>query len=171
MTPSSPIPHHNETQPGIWPADRVVRLKVESLVAYAQNARTHAPEQIRQIADSIKRFGFTTPVIVDERGVLIAGHARVMASRLLGLDEIPGIVIKDGEWSEEEKRAYRIWDNQSALLSSWDREALRLELGELRDGGFDLAPLGFDVAGLAAILTVPGSILLPSVCRSGRMVS
>jgi DNA modification methylase len=154
MTPSSPIPHHNETQPGIWPADRVVRLKVESLVAYAHNARTHTPEQIRQIADSIKRFGFTTPVIVDERGVLIAGHARVMASRLLGLDEIPGIVIKDGEWSEEEKRAYRIWDNQSALLSSWDREALRLELGELRDGGFDLAPLGFDVAGLAAILDV-----------------
>jgi hypothetical protein len=64
-----------------------VRLKVESLVAHAQNARTHAPEQIRQIADSIKRFGFTTPVIVDERGVLIAGHARVMASWLLGLDD------------------------------------------------------------------------------------
>jgi ParB-like chromosome segregation protein Spo0J len=107
VTSSFPIPHRNETQPGIWPADRVVRLKVESLVAYAQNARTHTPEQIRQIADSIKRFGFTTPVIVDERGVLIAGHARVMASRLLGLDEIPGIIIKDGEWSDEVSVAHQ----------------------------------------------------------------
>jgi DNA modification methylase len=131
-----------------------VRIKVESLVAYTQNARTHTPEQIRQIADNIKRFGFTTPVIVDERGVLIAGHARVMASKLLGLDEIPGIVINDGEWSEADKRAYRIWDNQSALLSSWDRETLRIEISELRDSGFDLAPLGFDVAGSAAILDV-----------------
>ncbi len=153
MMPSSLSPH-DCAQPGVWPADRVGRLRVERVLAYRHNARTHTPEQIKQIGDNIKRFGFTMPVIVDEHGVLIAGHARAAAARLLGLEEIPGIVIKDGEWSEEEKRAYRIWDNQSALLSSWDPEALRLELGELRDGGFDLAPLGFDVAELAAVLDV-----------------
>jgi DNA modification methylase len=154
MTPSSPIPHHNGARPGIWPADRVVRLKVKSLVAYAQNARTHTAEQIKLIADNIKRYGWTMPVIADESGVLIVGHARVMAAELLGLEEIPGIVIKDGEWSEEDKCAFRIWDNQSALVSSWDPDVLRLELGELRDAGFDLAPLGFSVAELAAILDV-----------------
>jgi len=123
-------------------------------VGYAWNARTHTEEQVKLIADNIERFGFTMPVIVDEQGVLIAGHARVMAAKLRGLDEIPGIIIKAGEWSEEDKRAYRIWDNQSALLSNWDWEALRLELGDLRNAGFNLAPLGFDVAELAAILDV-----------------
>jgi hypothetical protein len=145
----------NSDTPPRWPADRVVRLKVADLVPYARNARMHTNAQVDQIAGAIKRFGFTNPVIVDERGEIVAGHGRVMAARRLALDEVPGIVIADGEWTEADRKAYRIWDNQSALLSEWSPEMLRVELSELKVGGYDLQLTGFDESSLVQFMANP----------------
>lgn len=138
-----------------WPADRVARLKVADLAPYARNARLHSSAQVDQLAEAIKRFGFTNPVIVDERHEIIAGHGRVMAALRIGLDEVPGVVIADGEWSEDDVKAYRIWDNQSALLSEWSPELLRIELTELKMEGYDLQLTGFDETSLVSFMANP----------------
>src|SRR5262245_53695129 len=104
-----------ETPPTPWPADRITRLDIAPLVPYARNARLHTPAQIDLIAEAIKRWGVTTPIIVDAAGTIIAGHGRVLAARQLGLETFPGVVIEDGEWTDIDKRSYRIWDNQSTL--------------------------------------------------------
>ena len=75
-----------------WPADKIDRRKVDALIPYARNARTHSDEQIAQIAASIKEWGWTTPVLIDEDGGLIAGHGRVMAARKLGIEEVPTMI-------------------------------------------------------------------------------
>jgi ParB-like chromosome segregation protein Spo0J len=117
-----------------WPIDR--------LIPYAKNARTHTDAQVAAIAASIKEWGWTTPTLVGEDGGLIAGHARVLAARQLGIAEIP-VMVAAG-WSEAQKRAYVLADNQLAITGSgWDPELLRLELGELKLGGFDLSLTGF----------------------------
>src|SRR6478609_2355454 len=114
-----------------WPADAVERRPVAALVPYARNARTHSPEQVAQIAASIREWGWTVPVLVDEADTIIAGHGRVLAAQSLGIAEIP-VMIAAG-WSEAQKRAYVIADNQLAITGSgWDPELLRLELGELK---------------------------------------
>jgi hypothetical protein len=138
-SPGAPLSGNGKT----WPADRVQRLNVDQLVPYARNARTHSDEQVAMIAGNIKRFGWTVPIIVDVRGEIIAGHGRVLAAKQLGLTEVPGVTIHDDEWSEADKSAYRIWDNQSALLSDWSPEMLRQEVTELKDFGYDLSLLGF----------------------------
>jgi len=140
------------TKPGAWPADRIKRLRTEDLVPYARNARMHTNSQIDQLSNAIKKFGFTNPVIVAENGEIIAGHGRVMAARRLGLSEVQGIVIVDGEWSEEDKKGYRIWDNQSALLSEWSPEMLRVELSSLKLADYDLQLTGFDDAALVTYM-------------------
>jgi ParB-like chromosome segregation protein Spo0J len=97
---------------------------------------------VAAIAASIKEWGWTTPTLVGEDGGLIAGHARVLAARQLGIAEIP-VMVAAG-WSEAQKRAYVLADNQLAITGSgWDPELLRLELGELKLGGFDLSLTGF----------------------------
>lgn len=116
-------------------------VPVESLIPYARNSRTHSDEQVAQIAASIKEFGFTNPVLIDETGGIIAGHGRVMAARKLGLEAVPAIRID--YLTEAQKRAYVIADNKLALNAGWDMELLALELGELRDQGFDLDLTGF----------------------------
>lgn len=126
----------------IWPADRVERRKVSSLRAYAGNARTHSEMQVEQIAESIKEWGWTNPVLVDEAGELIAGHGRIMAAELLGIKEVP-VMVAAG-WSEAQKRAYVLADNQLATLAGWDEEKLGEELQGLRDLGFELGLIGFD---------------------------
>ena len=111
-----------------WPADRVERWAIERLIPYAKNARTHTDAQIAAIAASIKEWGWTSPALVGDGG-LIAGHARVLAARQLGIAEIP-VMVAAG-WSEAQKRAYVLADNQLAITGSgWDPELLRLELGE-----------------------------------------
>ncbi len=137
---------------GAWPADRIKRLRTEDLIPYARNARMHTNAQVDQLADAIRRFGFTNPVIVGGNGEIIAGHGRVMAARRLNLAEVPGVVIADGEWSEDDKRAYRIWDNQSALLSEWSPEMLRIELSSLKLADYDLQLTGFDDAALVTYM-------------------
>lgn len=123
------------------PADKVEQWPIEKLVPYAKNSRTHSDAQVAQIAASIKEWGWTTPILVDEAGGLIAGHGRLQAARKLKMTEVP-VVIASG-WSDAQKRAYVIADNKLALNAGWDNELLALELDELGDIGFNLELTGF----------------------------
>ena len=117
-------------------------LPVASLVPYAENARTHSPSQVAQIAASIAEFGFVNPVLVDAEGVLIAGHGRVMAAKQLGLATVP--VLRLGHLSPAQARALRLADNQIALNSGWDEALLAAEIARIRDEAvIDLDVLGF----------------------------
>ncbi len=123
---------------------QVLDRSVSSLKPYARNARTHSKKQIRQIADSIERFGFTNPVLVSDEGEIIAGHGRVEAARLLGMKSVPTIALS--HLSETERRAYVLADNKLALNAGWDREILAIELQGLIDLGFDMSVTGFSLA-------------------------
>jgi ParB-like chromosome segregation protein Spo0J len=114
---------------------------VDSLIPYANNARTHSEEQVAQIAASIREFGFTNPILVDgERGV-IAGHGRLLSARKLGMDTVP--VIELAHLTPIQKRAYILADNRLAENAGWDKELLALELADLNLSEFDLDLLGF----------------------------
>lgn len=134
------------------PADKVEQWPIEKLVPYAKNSRTHSEEQVAQIAASIKEWGFTTAVLVDESGSIIAGHGRVMAARKLGLASLP-VMVAAG-WTDAQKRAYVIADNKLALNAGWDEEMLALELVELGEIGFDLELTGFNEDEIAALMPV-----------------
>lgn len=136
--------------PEQWPADAVERRAVSDLIPYARNARTHSDEQVAQIAASIKEWGWTNPILVDGDGGIIAGHGRVLAARKLGLDDVPCMVARG--WSEAQKRAYILADNQLALNAGWDIELLKLEVGDLSLLGFDLGLMGFSEDILAGLL-------------------
>ena len=110
---------------------RIEVLPVHQLTPYSNNARTHSKKQIRQIAESIRRFGFTNPVLVDDNGQIIAGHGRVEAARLIGLATLPAIRLS--HLSPAEKRAYILADNRLAEKAGWDWEILAIELQELID--------------------------------------
>jgi DNA modification methylase len=120
---------------------RVERWPIDRLLPYAANARTHEPEQVAQIAASIAEFGFNVPCLIDERGVLIAGHGRLLAARKLGLADVP--VIRLDHLTDAQARAYRIADNQLALNGGWDDELLAAELARLNEDGVGLDLLGF----------------------------
>jgi len=137
------------------PADKVAQWPIEKLVPYAKNSRTHSEEQVAQIAASIREWGFTTAVLVDESGSIIAGHGRVMAARKLGMASLP-VMVAAG-WTDAQKRAYVIADNKLALNAGWDNELLALELGELGDLGFDLNLVGFTDEEIAALMPVQGT--------------
>ena len=120
----------------------VVALPVAGLIPYAENARTHSPTQVAQIAASIAEFGFVNPVLVDGEGVLIAGHGRIMAAKQLGLATVP--VLRLGHLSPVQARALRLADNQIALNSGWDEALLAAEIARIRDEAVvDLDTLGF----------------------------
>jgi len=123
------------------PADEIERWPLDKLTPYARNSRTHSDEQVAQLAASIREWGWTTPVLVDEDGGIIAGHGRVLAARQLGMVEVPVVVARG--WSDAKRRAYVIADNKLALNAGWDAEMLSLELGELGELGFDLELTGF----------------------------
>ncbi len=124
-----------------WPADKVERRPIASLIPYARNARTHSDEQVAQIAASMKEWGWTSPVLVDEEGMIIAGHGRIMAARKLGFNEIP-VMVATG-WTDAQKRAYVLADNQLAMNAGWDKDLLTNELVELQGLDFDLSLIGF----------------------------
>lgn len=115
-----------------------------SLQPALRNARTHSRKQVRQIADSIQRFGFTNPVLVDGEGRILAGHGRVEAAKLLGMEQVPVMCIAD--LSAAERKAYVLADNKLALNAGWDQELLALELQELIDLDFDVELTGFSLA-------------------------
>ena len=129
--------------------DRIERRPIEALIPYARNSRTHSDEQIEQLMASMREWGWTNPVLVDEDGGIIAGHGRVMAAKRLGLKEVP-VIVASG-WTEAQKRAYIIADNKLALNAGWDEEALRLEMGDLQELGFDLDLVGFNADELAGL--------------------
>jgi site-specific DNA-methyltransferase (adenine-specific) len=133
--------------------ERMEMLPVAALVPYARNSRTHSDQQVAQIAASMREFGFTNPVLVDEAGGIIAGHGRVMAAKSLGLAQVP--CIRLAHLSDAQKRAYVIADNKLALNAGWDEAMLRLELEDLRAADFDLDLLGFNADELGALLTEP----------------
>lgn len=133
-----------------WPADEVSRRPVASLAPAARNARTHSDEQIGQLADAITKWGWTTPVLIDEDGTIIAGHGRVLAAQRLGIVDVPVMIARG--WDEQKRRAYMLADNKLALNSGWDAELLRAELTDLIALGEDLQMVGFSSAELAALV-------------------
>lgn len=106
------------------PADKVEKWKISKLIPYARNARTHSDEQVAQIAASIREWGWTTPVLVDEQGGIIAGHGRTLAAHKLEMTEVPVMVAKG--WSDAKKRAYIIADNKLAQNADWDNEDVNM---------------------------------------------
>ena len=122
---------------------------VRDLVPSERNPRSHSPEHVRQIVASIQEFGFTIPLLVDEKGELIAGHGRLLAAQELGMREVP-VMVAAG-WSEAQKRAFRIADNKLTENGQWDDYLLREELAELA-GDFPLDALGFGPSELDAVL-------------------
>src|SRR5580692_2920521 len=137
-----------------WPADQVERWPIERLLPYANNARLHSEADLDKIAASISNWGWTMPVLADEDGVLIAGHLRVAAAAKLKLTSIPVVVARG--WSEEEKTAYRLADNEAAR-ASWDPDLLRDELRKLEFAGFNLDLVGFQPDRLEDLLAGLGS--------------
>ena len=136
-----------------WPADKVERRNIKTIIPYARNSRTHSDEQVAQIAASIKEWGFTNPILVDVDGEIIAGHGRLLAAQKLGLDEVPCITAVG--WSDAQKKAYVIADNKLALNAGWDNDMLSIEFAELKDMDFDLGLTGFDADELAKLLQEP----------------
>jgi DNA modification methylase len=132
------------------PADKVEHWPIDRLVPYAKNSRTHSEKQIAQIAASIKEWGFTTAVLVDEQGGIIAGHGRVLAARKLGMDLLP-VMVAEG-WSEPQKRAYVLADNQLALNAGWNMDMLKTEIDGLKLEDFDIDLLGFEDSFLDGLL-------------------
>jgi len=116
--------------------------KVNELIPYINNSRTHSDAQIGQIAASIREFGWTNPILIDGENGIIAGHGRLKAAMLLGMEEVP--VIELSHLSETQKKAYIIADNKLAMNAGWDMELLKLEISELEDKDFNLDLLGFD---------------------------
>jgi hypothetical protein len=131
-------------------AQRIEHRKPAELTPYPKNPRRHSDTQIAQIAGSIAQFGFNSPILIDSRGNIIAGHGRYLASLKLGLDTVPVVVLD--HLSETEKRAYILADNKLAELSSFDDDLLRTELAELRDAEIDLGGLGFSDDELRVLL-------------------
>ncbi len=132
---------------------RVERWPVEKLIPYARNARTHSDEQIAQIAASIAEFRWTNPILVGADGVVIAGHARLLAARKLNMTEVPVIVLD--YLTETQRRAYILADNRLAENAAWDEEMLRVEVESIREEGFDLDLIGFTNDELENLLHEP----------------
>ncbi|MBV6418294.1 MAG: site-specific DNA-methyltransferase [Bryobacterales bacterium] len=132
---------------------QIERWSVDRLIPYARNARTHSPEQVAQIAASIAEFGWTNPILVGADGVVIAGHARLLAARKLGISDVPVIVLD--HLSDSQRRALVIADNRLALNAGWDEDMLRVELEALREDEFNLDLLGFGVDEMDALLAEP----------------
>ena len=122
---------------------------IDTLVPYARNARTHSPEQVAQIAASIREFGFLSPVVTTKDGTILCGHGRFYAAQKLGLKKIP--CIREDHLTEAQRRAYIIADNKLSLNAGWDEEMLRVELSDLKGEDFDVSLTGFDEKELARL--------------------
>lgn len=130
--------------------DQIEHLATDALVPYARNSRTHSPEQVAQIAASIREFGFTNPVLIDANNTLIAGHGRVMAAQSIGVATVPAIRL--AHLTDAQRRAYVIADNKLAENAGWDMATLAREVEDLSADGYDLDLLGFGADELTALL-------------------
>jgi hypothetical protein len=149
-----------------WPADKVERRPIAALMPYARNARKHSDAQIAQIAAAITEWGWTMPVLVDETGMIIAGHGRVLAAGRLGLGEAP--IMTAVGWTDAQKRAYVIADNKLAENAEWDTELLRIEAADLSALGFDVGLTGFTLDELAGMSGGAGQDEAPNVTLADR---
>jgi DNA modification methylase len=129
---------------------KIEQTRVHDLRPYANNARTHSRKQIRQIAKSIEKFGFCNPVLIDDQKQIIAGHGRVEAAKLLGIDAVP--TCRLSHLNEADKRAYVLADNRLAERAGWDKEVLAIELQGLIDLSVDVKLTGFDMGEIDLIL-------------------
>ena len=130
--------------------DKIELIELDKLIPYARNSRTHNDDQVRQIAASIKEFGFTNPVLISDDNDIIAGHGRTLAASMLGLKKVP--CLRLGHLTPAQRKAYVIADNKLALNAGWDNELLALEIGELREEGYDIDLLGFTEDELNALV-------------------
>jgi DNA modification methylase len=154
-------------------------LRLDSLKPYAKNARTHSRKQVKQIAESIRSFGFTNPILIDNANTILAGHGRVEAARLLGLGEVPCVRLE--HMTAEQKRAYVLADNKLALNAGWDEEILAEELKSLLEVDFDVELTGFTIPEIDSLVEGlspeepgdPGDDAIPDIddgtvrCRPG----
>jgi ParB-like chromosome segregation protein Spo0J len=131
---------------------KVDLVPIDSVIPYARNPRKNAGA-VGKVAASLREFGWRQPIVVDSEMVIIVGHTRLLAARQLGMTEVPVHVA--GLLTPEQVKAYRITDNRVGEEAEWDNELLKLELGELRAGGMDLALTGFDDAELNGLLYQP----------------
>ncbi len=129
---------------------QVIYLPISELHGYERNSRTHSAKQISQICDSIQRFGFTNPILIDESKHIIAGHGRLEAAKKMEIEQVPTLTI-DG-LTELERKALVIADNRIALNAGWDDEMLALELNDLSASGFDMDVLGFTGGEIRALI-------------------
>ena len=129
---------------------QIIYKKVNDLIPYINNSRTHSEEQVNQIVASINEFGFTNALLIDEKDNIIAGHGRLLASKKLKMEEVPCIVLSG--LTEAQKKAYIIADNKMALNAGWDFNLLSLELENLKELDFDLELTGFTVDEIDGLL-------------------
>lgn len=129
--------------------EKIEQLAPEDLLAYGRNSRTHSDSQIKELAESIREYGFLVPVLIDDKNQLIAGHARTQAAKLAGLPVIP--CIRATHLTPGQRRAYVIADNRLAEKAGWDKETLRLELGELHSLGYNLNLAGYNAKELKGL--------------------
>ena len=122
-------------------------VPISKLVPYANNARTHSPEQINKLRGSLREFGFVSPVIIDKDYGILAGHGRVMAARAENIEQVPCVFVD--HLTEAQKKAYILADNRFALDAGWDEDMLRVEMEALQGMDFDIALTGFDEAEIA----------------------
>lgn len=143
----------NVVQPAAAAPAQTPRIEYRSLDAlkpYEKNPRTHSPEQVQRIADSIKEFGFNNPILIDRQDGIIAGHGRLQAARLLQYDKVP--VVELSHLTPDQKRAYVIADNKLALDAGWDTVLLAAEIADLKAAGFNVALTGFSDAELGVLV-------------------
>jgi len=128
---------------------KVTYRKLDELIPYARNSREHSPTQVKQIAASIKEFGFCNPILISSQNDIVAGHGRALAAELIGLKEVPTIEL--GHLTDTQRKAYVIADNRLAENASWDTSLLSLEIKDLEMAKFDVDLLGFNDAFWAVI--------------------
>jgi ParB-like chromosome segregation protein Spo0J len=133
-----------------WAVSQTITRNIDDIVPYDSNPRVHSPKQIDQVANSIKEFGWTMPVLIDDKNEIIAGHGRVLAAKKLGIKEVPCILASG--WSEEKKKAYCIADNKLTENSVWESDFLKLNIEFLKDNDFDLRLTGFDMSEIDKII-------------------
>lgn len=134
--------------------NKIEEVAVRTLRAHSSNARTHSRRQIRQLAQSIEQFGFTVPILTDEAGVILAGHARWLAAKELDLKTVPVVALSG--LTDTQKRAYLLADNKLAEKAGWDRATLAVELDSLtpllEEARLDISLTGFEAAEIDALL-------------------
>ena len=146
---------------------KVLYKTTAELIPFAKNSRTHSEHQIQQIAASIKEWGFTNPILIDEDQGIIAGHGRLQAAQLLKMGKVPTITLVG--LSTAQKRAYVIADNKLALNAGWDEEMLGLELTDLQEQGFEMELMGFSQDELDGFMDIDGELYVDGL--AGQMAT